>query len=960
MIKLLNLYVAFVTAFIPLYSAKNIPIFIQKPLHPLIRLIVPSALSLHLCSNMVTFKKFIIIWRSETTDMERHVNRKLFLLGFLILTIVFIGLYHGFIFGGQMYAYTDVGADTVDQYLPVTVFETNTIKNTSNGTYSLNYALGKYCDGYLLKYLNPVELPLLIFGENNLHIGIMVSTYVTYLFIFLFAFLFLKRILKDEKIALICALMWTFCGYTVLWGQHYMFQKSMLFATVAIYGFQLFLDGGKKRYLAIPAVAALAANSYYHLYMVCFFFLIYGFAYLRFQGNSFLQIIKKAGIFILYMLPALCIAGFYLIPAMAEFTGSSRTGALSSPITAEPLIYSPIYLGTYLARLFSPDLFQTGDLFLGPSNYYECAILSVSILFSYSLIYLLQRKNWKKVLCLTLIGIFCLCSPIFSRIIVFSSTTQRWTFLLSFAQVIAIGFALVDVFHCDDEKLRKKLLLRTALITDALLILVGLGLYMVHLFVGGWLLKFSALRIVIFTAIVYHVAFLAITKKHLAYYVLMCVVALEMVIGNYACVNDRSTPTVQQWYESMYYDGTAEVVDWIEDQDDSLYRINKTYTSGYHTDSLIQGYNGLGTYHSLNSGYLVNLARSYGYPDAGNRIRFNGHDPLANNMLGVKYVIAETGTYMNPRYYKQVFHDQEHEVYENLYWLGFGYQYPIQSISPLPAGSTALEKTLLLSGSYSITGEAGNDGPVSGTKSIDLLSHLSSSEGCDTAMDDALQVTGTDQTMTLYFDIPEIEKGWIVAGIEVQMNAANGSLMRLYAAGDLYDFKECGYHGAYYGAGEGVYYVNHYALDVPSELKLDLSYTKQNISISSLKLILVNEQQLQTSLRNLQDTCIRSLEQEGNSFRGSVTNAGDSTNMLCIPLIYDPHWHASIDGQPVQVTNINGGLVGIEITSGSHSIELEYVNHTYQLGILVSVISVIAYCSAMVILCRRSKKHTQN
>ena len=45
--------------------------------------------------------------------------------------------------------------------------------------------------------------------------------------------------------------------------------------------------------------------------------------------------------------------------------------------------------------------------------------------------------------------------------------------------------------------------------------------------------------------------------------------------------------------------------------------------------------------------------------------------------------------------------------------------------------------------------------------------------------------------------------------------------------------------------------------------------------------------------------------------------------MLCVPLFYQKGWTAQIDGEDAGVYNINEGMCGVEVPSGTHEIVLK-------------------------------------
>ena len=872
----------------------------------------------------------------------------------LVVTLVFVMLYSGFIFGGKFYGYNDIGADTTEQYLPVFAFETNALKQGEDGQYNLQFGLGKYIQGLFWKYINPINLPLLLFGEEYLHIGILAATYVRYALICLFALLFFRRLFQDHIAASICSVLWTFSGFAVLWGQHYGFLLAMLYFTVAVYGFQLFLDEDRKRFLVIPCMAFLAGNSYYWLYITCFFLLIYGVLYLALKGKSFLQIAKKAGQFVLVMVPVFCISANYLLPAVAEFFSTTRTSVLNTSGVSDPLIYEPSVIIAFITRVLSANLIGTGDTFVGPFNYYETAILNISILFVFAEVYLLTSKYWKQTLGITIVCVLALCMPRVSRLLVFAPNTQRWSYLLCFAEVFAIGFALKDIFANRKEKRFTFVLWRAVILADILLAGIFYVLYRVNLYVGGWYLSTDICYLLAAMVAMYHIVFLFLRGDKVFYPLLIAAVAVELIACNYATLYDRETATLEDWYQDMYNDGTEEVVDWIQQQDDTLYRIGRTGSREYMA-ALMQDYNSLSCYHSLNASEYVNLVRSYGY-QAGNFIRVDGTDFLANTMLGAKYVISEGDGYFNPDYYELIYDDGQFQVYKNRYWLGFGYVYPQQTEEYTDHSQTRLEKLWLLSDSYYLSDSVSISGhAVEGTKTLELLPYLTGQENCQVEQGEMLQITGTADNMRLYFAMPELDGNWIVSGAKVTMSAASASQMFLDSRSADYDWGACGKASVLYSAGEQVFYLENSTMDVPEELSLFCSYAMQDMTIESVELILVNEDTLRGNLQTLRDSGITDLTQKGNTFSSVADNPYSQDAMLCIPLLYSTNWEATVDGVEVQVQNINGGLVGIEIPSGEHDIELTYQNDVYVWGSVISAVSIAAYLIVILVLKKREK-----
>lgn len=123
--------------------------------------------------------------------MDKRRFLKTYGITVVILTAIFFVLYFRFIDGTYIYAYKDIGSDTCEQYLPRMIFDVNNIISKNFRIYTLQRGLGAYYLNSLYTYLNPVNLPLLIFGEANIHWGLLLSLYLKYLCIAFFHFRFL-------------------------------------------------------------------------------------------------------------------------------------------------------------------------------------------------------------------------------------------------------------------------------------------------------------------------------------------------------------------------------------------------------------------------------------------------------------------------------------------------------------------------------------------------------------------------------------------------------------------------------------------------------------------------------------------------------------------------------------------------------------------------------------------------
>ncbi len=94
-----------------------------------------------------------------------------------------------------------------------------------------------------------------------------------------------------------------------------------------------------------------------------------------------------------------------------------------------------------------------------------------------------------------------------------------------------------------------------------------------------------------------------------------------------------------------------------------------------------------------------------------------------------------------------------------------------------------------------------------------------------------------------------------------------------------------------------------------------------------------------------------SLREEGNSRTIDLALKGPA--YLVLAYTYYPGWRATIDGQPADVLRANYAFMALPLETGKHRVVLDYRPTSLALGALITVLSVLAITSVVVIT-RRS------
>lgn len=976
------------------------------------------------------------------------------LLALLIgITLVFCVLYGKFLFTGAVFAYLDVGSDTINQYIPSFLFDADHIRRGTSFVYELQSGLGEFYGSRLYQYLLPGNLPLLFITESNVAAVLLMTAYLKYLILGVFGFLFFRQLFRSGEIACLLGLCWCFSPYNLMWGQHYQFLTIICAFTIAFYGLQLFLDEDRKRWLLLPCLVVLAFTNYLTLYQFCLLGAVYSFCYLWWKKVPLKTILRKALFCVLVIILAAGIAGEYLLPMVWRILSSTRISSLTK--TPEGLIYGPRYLLSFLGRWLGNDLLGWGNGFTGPANYYEIASISGGFLSLLSFCVLVQSPYWKRTLVILLVLAVLLVFPIFSQVLAFRASTQRWTYLIVFVQLLGTGTAIKYLIGIKEtaepdrptdpaEKgfVSKKAL--KALVGTDLIYVLAIAVLKIGEGAGGYALQGKILITLLLVLALWNgiICLLIVAARQTggttvkaARLALIAMAAAEIVLMNWNGINDRPIVTKEMWENGLFEDGTKELLSWIQtqeqleqqetenrqgqqeqqeqhraqnedtDQAKALYRVNKTYDSVSYNDSLVQGYAGAASYSSTTPQPLVNLYRSLGYYLAdtdtntgANWIRFSGAAPVENTLLGVKYVLADGNASLNEAFYQLVYEDPSSgkRVFRLRYGSGFGVLYTQRfEKAAFEAASEAKKRQMLLEGYYytdepadfsadaaeisaetaeSAAGTAGSSAGMenspAGTattvnipadesvRQIDLKPYLTDTYSVEIDQGDGqdwlIHTTGGD--MQLSFEAPAITEDEYIADVQVSMSVPQATFLQVYVETQEHPFAEGFSKKVQVPSGESVVSVDLSDYVHITAIRIDPTAQSQDLCLHSVQAEVCSSADMAEKLKRLEETGTVSLFQTGNVFEGTVTNAENKAGMVCTSLIYSDDFAVWVDGGAAKTLNVNGGLMGFEVTSGEHAIRIEYQNHVQQTGRMIGLAALLILGAAGFVNMMRKRK----
>ena len=363
-------------------------------------------------------------------------------------------------------------------------------------------------------------------------------------------------------------------------------------------------------------------------------------------------------------------------------------------------------------------------------------------------------------------------------------------------------------------------------------------------------------------------------------------------------------------------------------------------------------------YSSTNSKHLLNLARSWGYEDAGHWLGFDGNDWLANDLLGVKYILSKSDVNLNNGMLNLIYDNGKIRIWENVDWSGFGYLCWDEIPDPYEINDSRQRLSMFLTKSYYRTGNQGGL-PNVDINQVDLIPYLQEYYDCDVIVNgDGISITSVGIDAQLIFSIPKIQNIY-GADIHMELECSESGIAQVFSIAEGENYSESNSYKVAYESGK---MISTYR--IPSEqavsIRLDPTMVSgQKIQLEVLNLEFVEEESLQEQQKK-QVESVDTLVLQEDTFRGVVTNTRQEEAMLCIPVIYSNFWKAEVDGIPVSVENINGGLVGMSIPSGTHNFTLSYDNTVYEVARIVNVVAIVIYVVILAKVFANQKKNQKN
>ncbi len=590
---------------------------------------------------------------SKLSDYEKS-----FILISTLTVIAVIVIYGSYLTGQRFFLFTDAGLDTATQFYPTYIWEIQSIKEGSLSLWNFNWGLG--CDTLTRQewLTDPFGIITvlcgLIFGEATVRYVLVIMQVLKVILCILFCYLYLDCFSYNWKIKSIIAWTYGFNGFLMLWGQHYYFGAAVMYVVILLYVVERYLKIQNAKNLVIVALvmAAIMIYSCYFGYMMVLFGAIYSLVRIAFMNTSgkLKDYCMLLWPLVISVIIGILISGIVLLPFVdltvnvsdRMETNLSFIGKIKRAITET---FDKEYYFFLASRLVTNNM--TGITGMD-QEYYELPELSFSmmnliILPQFVNIWFKDKKNIVLKCMSTGIFVFSLIFPFTSfAMCAFGTISKRWTFVLMPLFALIYAYTMREMIH---KKRCSFFLLIISTVIVWFLSYWGFRHYKIEERYINSLIVFINIGFSLCCAM-----FCFFSKKEkyklrayiFGLYALIIMISSSMLEG-YACNQLRYTYTPELMNDEKN-DNTKEALDWIRNQDNSFYRVEKAYYDLSITgDPFTQDYYPLSMYCSSMSKELLGFYNNiYCEKPGGAHEYLVLNDNMVKKMAlaNVKYVLS--------------------------------------------------------------------------------------------------------------------------------------------------------------------------------------------------------------------------------------------------------------------------------------------------------------------------------
>lgn len=856
------------------------------------------------------FSKFLIFNEKDKkskTFYARFKDNFAFILSFLIPLVILIIIYRAkniYPWGDSMY----LRSDCYHQYAPFMREFYNKIVNGGSFKFSWNIGMGVNFSALYAYYLaSPLNWFIALFSKKNIpeimNGFIVIKTALSSL---TFA-IYLSKHFKTRKITIATlSVFYALNSYFCAFSWNLMWLDCLVLLPLIVLGIEKLVKENRCYVYCISLGLAILSN-YYIAIMICIFCVLYfgAMVYSDTNSKSLSYYFERIKNFTIFSLLAGGFAAVTFLPAYYALS-STASGDFDFPKTVITYFSALFMLSRSLINV-DPAIFSAHD----PNIY--CSV----VVFLLVPLYVVNPKiNYKEKL--TKVSIICFLLFSFNTNIPNyiwhgfhypNSLPCRESFLYIF-MVLAMSYEALhylrdvskkQLYGCFAGAIALILLIEQLFVSDTY---KAQTIYISLAFLIFYLLVFSLYRNTNY-------------KQGFVVYLMLVIVVCESYINTEA--TGLSTCT-----RSAYLADNSAIERLIKQADsvegNNFYRTEKAERRSKN-DAAWSDYHGISIFSSAANSGLSEYFGALGFEESTNAYANYGYTPLTEAMFGVKYLLSPNKLdetefiheFSSTSYKNYLGNDSVYYMYENNYSLPLGFMLPEN-----------LEENF----------DTSDPNPFNVQNS--LAAQINGVSASDYPMYSRLPVTTVADSNDIYLE--------------------KDTHLFIYVTTSL-DSIKVSKSGTAGGSSKMYYSMTHsHILDLGEMLagtKVSVTSTDSKVSSIQLYAYSFDKNVFLDAYDKLNKNTLNVSSYTDTTVNGTIT--ADQSGLLYFSIPYDKGFSVYVDGKKIKTHAFKDALLSVYLNEGTHDIRLEFNPVGLDKGILLSLLSVIAFIGIVILDIRKKK-----
>ena len=456
-------------------------------------------------------------------------------------------------------------------------------------------------------------------------------------------------------IAIVLSIMYSLCGYGMLFYQNIMWLDIMYMFPVLMIGLERLINQ-RKNILYIISLSVIMIMNFYICYMIAVFILLYISLYMLTspKNHNYSEVAVK---FLSGMVISALMTSVIWLPCIIQISSSGRMKSLSATLSASD------FLTNYTTVL--PLLFCTAFIF-PIILFYAFGSKKRDV----------EKRNNLIIFAFLLIPLFIEPVNLMWHTGNYMSFPARYGFITIFMGLVCCG----DFFSGgDSDKIRIP-----AVKQGIVFVLLSAAVFLYYLFTSGYIDKnfgklteytaslwgnsssFDGLaELFVITVLCYALVYLCYRKRFLSKQIFSLLIAAVCVFESMGNIRIYMvSPAVNNPTRTETFADISKLGDKIDDN--VFYRVVTDYKTADYNMSGALGYNSIGHYTSLTNHNFMYMQRLLGYSTVWMKSGSSGGTELTNIIFSSKYKISNGYTGKNPVYSANGFYIDELPYYSGL------------------------------------------------------------------------------------------------------------------------------------------------------------------------------------------------------------------------------------------------------------------------------------------------------